>query len=290
MSNGPQRRGIYKIMSISTGKIYIGCSLDVKRRLKDHLSLLKHNKHNNPYLQNHYNKYGVNDLQLSIVELCDHLTPFELLLKETCVISHMGSFGNGNFNLTRGGAGYNFEYKKITCRIKNIYSGEIKEFASITDAGNFIGVDRSSMAKVLNGKKKQMRGWCSAELGYDSEEQNRKNRILYHEKHGRILVGKNITEFSRMYNLNEQSVYRLFTNPNRNKSYKGWTVNDTKETPITNNKHRPVACYDITHEEVQRFPTISSAARHFNCNNVSIFQALQKPFISKSMSYYWNYL
>jgi len=64
--------GIYKIESkLKPERIYIGSASDILKRWNHHLSLLKRNKHSNPKLQNHYNKYGKNDLSFSILIGCD---------------------------------------------------------------------------------------------------------------------------------------------------------------------------------------------------------------------------
>jgi group I intron endonuclease len=49
---------IYKIENIVNGKVYIGQAGNWKRRKRDHLSYLKHNKHPNKHLQSSWNKYG----------------------------------------------------------------------------------------------------------------------------------------------------------------------------------------------------------------------------------------
>ena len=47
--------GIYKI--IINNKVYIGSSFNIQRRLIQHKSDLKNNRHDNQHLQNAYNKY-----------------------------------------------------------------------------------------------------------------------------------------------------------------------------------------------------------------------------------------
>lgn len=47
--------GIYKI--IINNKVYIGSSFNIQKRLIQHKSDLKNNRHDNQYLQNAYNKY-----------------------------------------------------------------------------------------------------------------------------------------------------------------------------------------------------------------------------------------
>lgn len=59
---------IYKISFINSSKIYIGSAIDFKKRKKNHLHELRNNKHPNKILQNHYNKYGEQDLVFDVVE------------------------------------------------------------------------------------------------------------------------------------------------------------------------------------------------------------------------------
>ena len=59
--------GIYKI-SIQD-HIYIGSSVNIKKRLRRHKTLLRNNKHDNIYMQNAYNKYVKADYE--IVEVVD---------------------------------------------------------------------------------------------------------------------------------------------------------------------------------------------------------------------------
>jgi group I intron endonuclease len=61
--------GIYKIKSNINNNFYIGSAIDFNKRSKEHINRLKNNKHENPRLQNHVNKYGITDLQFSILEV-----------------------------------------------------------------------------------------------------------------------------------------------------------------------------------------------------------------------------
>lgn len=64
--------GIYKIQSkIKPDRIYIGSTLDFKKRQRSHLSNLRLNKHHSLKLQHHYNKYGKSDLIFAILICCD---------------------------------------------------------------------------------------------------------------------------------------------------------------------------------------------------------------------------
>ena len=63
--------GIYEISSISNPeKIYIGSSISITKRWKTHINALRANRHCNLKLQNHFNKYGEDDLSFRIVMKC----------------------------------------------------------------------------------------------------------------------------------------------------------------------------------------------------------------------------
>lgn len=56
--------GIYSIYSKSQNCYYIGKSKDIHKRILKHKSDLRLNRHHSSYLQNVYNKYGLEDEQL----------------------------------------------------------------------------------------------------------------------------------------------------------------------------------------------------------------------------------
>lgn len=63
--------GIYKISSkCKPDRFYIGSSVNIEHRWKEHRSDLLNNKHHSPKLQRHYNKYGIDDMAFEIVEHC----------------------------------------------------------------------------------------------------------------------------------------------------------------------------------------------------------------------------
>ena len=72
--------GIYSITSKHNGKVYIGSSVNIYKRWDQHKKQLKQNKHGNLYLQNHFNKYGEQDLVYSIVEIVTEITNLKEIL------------------------------------------------------------------------------------------------------------------------------------------------------------------------------------------------------------------
>lgn len=71
--------GIY-LLKIN-GKQYVGSSVNIKKRLRRHRTLLRNNKHDNRYLQNLYNKHKT--CEYSILEIYNlFMTSLELRTKE----------------------------------------------------------------------------------------------------------------------------------------------------------------------------------------------------------------
>lgn len=72
--------GIYKITCLKNFKYYIGSSINLDRRKKQHFQSLLNNKHANIKLQRSYNKYGVENFRFDIIELLE--TSKNLLKRE----------------------------------------------------------------------------------------------------------------------------------------------------------------------------------------------------------------
>lgn len=63
--------GIYKITNKENGKVYIGKSVSIENRWKQHIKELDENKHHTVRLQYDYNKFGITKFVFSVLEICD---------------------------------------------------------------------------------------------------------------------------------------------------------------------------------------------------------------------------
>lgn len=97
-----RKSGIYFIRSTVNGKVYIGSTVNIRKRYREHKCILKSNQHTNIHLQRHYNKNGGNSLEYGLLELVtkdqlqdkeqdyvDKLDPEFNIMKE-CVVNRIG--------------------------------------------------------------------------------------------------------------------------------------------------------------------------------------------------------
>lgn len=77
--------GIYKITNIVNNKFYIGSSINVKKRLKQHLSALVKNNHYNSILTRAYNKYGDDNFKFELLFKCEPVREDLLFWEQLCL-------------------------------------------------------------------------------------------------------------------------------------------------------------------------------------------------------------
>ena len=85
---------IYKITLLKTGKSYIGVTKDLKRRLSQH-------KHRATYVSRNYqlykdwNKYGIDNFKIEIVEEFEFTSKEDSYCKESFYINKFNTYNNG---------------------------------------------------------------------------------------------------------------------------------------------------------------------------------------------------
>ena len=89
-------RGIYKVTNKVNGKVYIGQSVDIGRRWRQHMTA-----EDDIYFHKAIQKYGVENFEWEVIEKCKKS---ELDERESYWIEYYDSFNKG-YNCTKGGDG-----------------------------------------------------------------------------------------------------------------------------------------------------------------------------------------
>lgn len=62
--------GVYKIECVENGKVYIGSSIELSKRIYHHKCQLNAGKHHSRHLQNAWNRYGADAFNISVIVRC----------------------------------------------------------------------------------------------------------------------------------------------------------------------------------------------------------------------------
>lgn len=93
--------GIYEIVNKKNNVVYVGCSTMIPQRWKEHKRTLKKNTHDNRYLQQDYNKHGIESFEFNIIKQFPKDTSFkELEKEETRLILENHNKGVPMYNLS----------------------------------------------------------------------------------------------------------------------------------------------------------------------------------------------
>jgi len=137
------RQGIYCI--IINKKRYVGSSIEMDKRLIQHKSNLKCNRHCNPYLQNAYNKYK--QFKIKILEENENLSNKQLRKREKYYIKLLKSE-------------YNIQDPETNFNSKPIYQFDkngvlIKKYSSSPRAASELGISTSSIRHAAQPKERE---------------------------------------------------------------------------------------------------------------------------------------
>jgi len=113
--------GVYQITSIiKPERVYIGSSIDIPRRWRSHKRKLGYDIHHASKLQNHTNKYGVEDLVFSIIE--DGVLQEDLIDREQYWMDIIEPYFNSSLIAESGCQGYHHT-KEMKKHLKDVQKG-----------------------------------------------------------------------------------------------------------------------------------------------------------------------
>jgi len=210
-------KGIYKIECIVTGITYIGStSVSFTKRWRKHKQRLRHNYHENSYLQNAWNKYGKENFRFEVVERLNNNTRNEIKEREYFWLSKYFSKGRDYcFNLsdhTDGGNTVKDEKtrKKLSESIKASYTPELR--ASRSKQGKSRGKESAKILKETMATDE----WKKAHLEGVRKLAKNKNWLQKNKEskeHLKVKVGTNrgevfesVTEAARQTNAHRSNI------------------------------------------------------------------------------------
>lgn len=133
----PKETGVYKL--IINNNCYIGSSIDIKDRMRDHSSRLRRGVHSSTYLQNSFNKHGKNNLYVEILfTFINQPTKLELLQKEEYFIDMIKPKFNTKLKPTTQ---YNSKTQSKKCHQFDLNGVYLKTFLSSMDVKRQLNID-----------------------------------------------------------------------------------------------------------------------------------------------------
>lgn len=99
----PRLQGIYQITCLATGERYIGSSVDIEKRWREHVAAWlqplnpEMSKLSNKYLTKAARTHGIKQMTFQIIEPCFAMTPTEIEIKEYQLIERL----KPEFNIKR---------------------------------------------------------------------------------------------------------------------------------------------------------------------------------------------
>lgn len=232
-----RKSGIYKIQFTTKDNIYvyIGKTIDIDRRKKEHFTELNNNNHHNSFMQRVYNKYGKDSMKFSVVLYCEES---ELNSKEILYIDKYKNEDNIIcMNMTNGGDGgntYQYLSKEKLSEIKEKQNKWNKEHPrTISEERKKIISLANSHPKSDEAKKHMSESWTRDRRNKLSEKVSGKNNPMYGvHRFGELhpLYGKT-GESSPRYGMFHSKESKLKMSETRKTMYKG------KDNPMYGKTH-----------------------------------------------------
>lgn len=148
--------GIYKYENKINHKIYIGQSVDIKKRIREHRNAAFNinNKDYNMVIHKAIRKYGENNFQIDILEEC---LKEELNDKESYWIKYYDGYKQG-YNATEGGDESHIHLGEPV-ELYDLKGNYVKEYSNAIEAAKALGVTKNTIYGILYGDRLSTKGY-----------------------------------------------------------------------------------------------------------------------------------
>lgn len=216
--------GIYCIINLINNKKYVGSSINIHKRWKDHLYALKIGTHRNEHLQHAWNKYNEESFKFIILEEIEASEPLKLFPKEDEWMVRMNTLdpiygynkelaGNKVTSSSNG----NRVLRKVVVLDKQ--GNFIKEYISIAEVERDLEISAKRIDYLLNNrtiekKRKSYKGYqfiykdnYDPSKNYQWEYQGRSIPIVQLDDQFNVLgTFKNVRDAAEKLNLNNGTI------------------------------------------------------------------------------------
>lgn len=289
--------GIYKITNMVNGKVYIGQSIDIKRRWTQHKKIghnLSEHKYERDYdkvLYRAMRKYGVDSFEFSIIEECSE---DELYQREQYWIEKYQSlsiYGKG-YNLTDGGAGGGGVTQMRATYQYDLDGKFVAEYISIKEATLAMGLNRDNGA-IQNAIGQEGATSCGYQWRYERFEKI--EPIVHQSKQKKIAMYDLSGNFIRIFDGATDAAEYVGRTPSavtrhccvRGINCGGYTFRYCEEdnpplcieVPQKSKYHknaRPIAQYSKEGDLIKVYPSISCIVQDLGIDSSQIYKCCNK--------------
>lgn len=221
----PRMSGIYQILCVPTGKIYIGSAVDIHARWHNHRLTLRRGKHRNPHLQAAWNLYGEDNFAFTVLEVVNR---HELLSVEQKWLdrTHCTDRAIG-FNIYPIAGSPGETHARVWHGFIDPGGNEVT-ISNLHEFCRLQNLDHPSMIRLAQGKSKlkSYKGWT-----HGNSVRKRPYIKTYEgfvDPHGRIVVSiTNLAAFCREHGLDK--THMVAVAHGRLISHRGWTYDSGRK-------------------------------------------------------------
>jgi group I intron endonuclease len=220
----PRSSGVYQILCIPTGKIYIGSTVDLRARWGGHRRSLRQCNHSNVYLQEAWDKYGEANFTFSVLESAEESGL--LRAEQTWIDKTKCADRNNGFNICAV-AGSTAD---VNAQVWKGFIDPDGNEVTITNLNAFCrqhGLDFPSMHRLARGesKLKSYKGWTHRNSVRQRDFVKTYNGFITPDGHPAGSI-TNLAAFCRKHGLDNTHMVALVHG--RICSHRGWTYSNGK--------------------------------------------------------------